>query len=232
MILIPKHVSDYINKFENELNSLDTPATRFYKQELANVKKLMDQMSSKSCGEEQFRIVLFYFQRIIKLEQEAHIHTGIPRLGKFSKDITIDPRLINLLNYLTIEPSDLSGPVHDLGRFIKENPSGLEPPEAYCDFKEFKLITSKEKWEKIKSLPGKDVKFSANNGKPTRLKLYFVRKDGYHSMYPRESYDELKKLYVEKGQLFTPDGFESIKIAFDIWFHVGSKGTYYVYIEE
>ena len=232
MILIPKHITQYIDSLENELRSKDTTAAKFYLQQLLELKRQMIEVSSQLSGEEQLRIVIFYLQYILKVEENAHTYTGIPKLGKFSKKVSIDDQLIHFLNYLTLEKSDITFAAHDLACFINSIPNDLEPEEAYCDFKEFKLVTTKEDWDEIKTHPGIDVEYTQNEGNPNRLKLYFVRRNGYHSVYPQKSYEELKRLYVDNGEPYTPVYFESIKVAFDIWFQVGVKGTYYVYIEE
>lgn len=231
MLLIPKHIHTFIASIESELHKKSSNSAHFYLSDIQEIKRALLGLSHADYSHIQLRIILLHIQRIINIAKEAEIYVGIPEVTNFTHEILIDERLIHLLNQLNMDNDDLKSSALAISNFIATIPNKLEPELANCDYKEFRLVSNKENWMKIRSLPGLEVKLKDTNGKPNKIKVYFTLQKNFHTLYPKHIFEDIKNKYQNNTGCYDQDDFGTIKEAFDMWFHVGSKGTYYIYVE-
>ncbi len=231
MLLIPKHIHTFIATIESELHKKNSNSARFYLSDIQEIKRAILGLSYADYSHIQLRIMLLHIQRIINIAKDAEIYAGIPKVGKFTHEVLVDERLIHLLNRLNMENNDLKPSALAVSKFITSVPNNLEPELANCDYREFRLITTKENWMKAKSLPGLEVNLKDTNGKPNKIKIFFTLQKNFHTVYPKQAFEDIKDRYQNNTGCYDQDDFGTIKEAFDMWFHVGNKGTYYIYVE-
>lgn len=243
MIFIPKHISDLLTHLKSKL-SIDpiSPTNRFYYNELREIERDLNNYSSNTFHDKDLFVeIMKIAERIISLENQVSEYTFVPKKPSVIWDVEIDSDLKNKINLAQSTSPSLQYDLEGLALFIRNQPStALDCIDSFCDFKEFKLLPISgdgriAELSRIEKSFGKSavcIDHLPETGELKRIELWFFEETTGSSYKPTGIAKEVKQHLMKVYEFETEDDFDAIRDAFELWFRIGRKGIYYVYIPQ
>lgn len=232
MIMIPKHVKDMAEKTKIEIQRQleEYPLTEIsLKHNLKAINdiqcELSNQIGKSFIDEDDYINSMKIMEDIMELS-EGLLGNAIDRIYT---DIEIQPELSFALNYARAIHPKMRKELDAVIQFLEEVPKSYWGQKDSCDdFKVFRLVKTKNKWEKIiREYSGEDLGINLRNMPDFKyIKIGYVSSETciYNLTDIAESARE--HLIMKLGE----EGFERKRRAFERWFRIGKTGTYYIYV--
>ncbi len=241
MIFIPKHISDLLTNLKSKL-AMDpiSPTNRFYYHELCEIERKFENFSTNaSKSRDTFVEIMTLTRCIISLVNQISEYTFVQKNPSLIWNVEIDSDLKNKINLAqSINPS-LRNELEALSNFIRNQPStALDCIDSTCDFKEFKLLpisddgrmTELSRIEKQFGQTAICIDHLPETGKLNQIELWFFEEITGSSYKPTGIAKKVKEHLMNAYEFETEDDFDAIRDAFEMWFKIGKKGIYYVFV--
>ena len=230
MITIPKHIWDYLDVLIRRIESTDAERTS---EILESAKKLKEEMLTQSGDlflggdNKAFVQMIEIAKAMFKIRDEANEYLR----ANFSKadfaEVTIEPELITELNFALADVPKLRDEVRIVvGLLEKSHYGSWSYWDAECQFKRIKVLTASSEWKEIRKKDGDALEIPGLKN----IKVYYIAKRIGDSRYPEGTAKKVKNELMQHYGYKSEAAFDVIREAFELWFHFGCKGVYYVYI--
>lgn len=238
MRFIPKHITNFINQLETELLITASSKSDFYLSELHYLTSSFERAKDSLLYADYLVEMIELTSELLSIAENAYLHAGIEKIPMFANEITIDEELIHLLNHFSFVDSEFKDDFASLTDFITKQPTALSSKEnasavelqTLCDYKEFKLVSDSRDWKNITSKGG--IELHLFDSRSSCIRIFFVCESTGNSHFPKGFLKIAKQHLLEKYSYKNDIDFDNIREAFEMWFHIGNKGTYFIYFDK
>lgn len=218
MLIIPKHITSYISNLQESLLNSNSRKRKRYLDALneivGNLHSISDFCVTYS---DSFLYALNLVHELQDLEETMRIN-GI-RIKNKTYSIETSNELIELLTMYSFD-DEFSEDAQKIMDFICHSIAFYSERIKYINYK---LVASEYAWNNIRSIPGHTSQISTDQ---LVTKVHFVI-DETSNIGNLITLDLAKQAILLESDF---DTYENLRNAFDFWFRVGTKGTYYIYI--
>jgi len=216
-MMIPQHVYEIARKIQDELEAQkqEEPGDYETRDSLRKLKRLRKKLNDPSLKDAKYVEVLGLFQQII----ETSYCLSASALERIFTIVEIDPELVfEISDAYEFEASEVVKELNRLQDFLQKVPNRTwGTTDSFSKYKYFKLVRTKEEWEKIIKHNGYDL-----GGDFQYLKIGYVTS--------RHCFDHFSNFY--QNHLIMLGEYDKVEEAFKEWFLIGTIGTFYIYIPE
>ena len=228
-MIVPQHVFSILEKLEKELEEQrkefrqDIP-TNYH---LAQVKRAQEELKVQSHQQYNSK---YYYSDMMELMYDVVRASKIldeEAAQRIFEEVSIEPELIYALNQANLVHPYMVKELNLMSDFLKAAANlswGHIDREAR--FREFKLVKTKEQWNRYLKKGGYDLGANfqnAYNFKHLRICYVPTQAPSYLTGVAEKAYQRLVSEFGEEG-------FDKYKEAFELWFRIGTKGIYYIYV--
>ena len=228
-MIVPQHLFPILDKLVKELEKQsteirnDVPALYHW----AQVKRVQEELQIQN---DQRYNSQYYYVDMMELMYDVIRAAKIlseDSAQRVFEEVTIEAELIYALNHANLVHPNMVKEINLMSDFLKTVPhiSWLQV-DSKVRMREFKLVRTKEQWNRHLKNGGYDIGTNFQNAYNFKyLRICYVHTDA-----PSYLTGVAEKAYQMLVSKVGEEVFAKYQEAFNLWFQIGAKGTYYVYV--